>query len=286
MHYWIDPITDSRWPEFILRHPSSSVFHTPAWLTALQRTYGYTPLVLTTSPPGSKIENGIPFCRVNSILTGNRLVSLPFSDHWQPHAKVREAVRAKFYFFDAGVVRILANRVRDPLTNGEKGPLLETFRLHDIRAAAAHLNVGGEICYWHTPAGVEIDFIWARGDNAVVPEVKRGSQRRSEYSSPLPAGIGRKKRFQKAMESIRGPGFFGQEWCRYFRFRISLCAFGPGRCLNKNRSATDFTHYKIECEWSATTRDRHSIGTNSAEQIHFVLTSSAPLSFRDIFEYF
>ena len=84
MHYWINPITDSRWPEFILHHPSSSVFHTPAWLTALQRTYGYTPLVLTTSPPGSKIENGIPFCRVNSILTGKRLVSLPFSDHCQP----------------------------------------------------------------------------------------------------------------------------------------------------------------------------------------------------------
>jgi hypothetical protein len=84
MHYWIDPVKDSRWSEFILRHPSSSVFHTSEWLRALQQTYGFTPFVLTASPLGTKIENGIPFCRVNSILTGKRLVSLPFSDHCQP----------------------------------------------------------------------------------------------------------------------------------------------------------------------------------------------------------
>jgi CelD/BcsL family acetyltransferase involved in cellulose biosynthesis len=82
--HWIDPIADLRWAEFLFRHPDSSVFHTPAWLTALQVTYGYKPLVLTTSPPGAALENGIPFCRVNSVLTGKRLVSLPFSDHCQP----------------------------------------------------------------------------------------------------------------------------------------------------------------------------------------------------------
>ena len=104
---------------------------------------------------------------------------------WQPRAKVREAVRAKFYFIDAGAVRTLANRVRDTLTDWEKGPLLETFLLHEMRAAAAYLNVGGEICYWRTPAGVEIDFIWARGDKAVAVGVKSGFQWRSEYSRPL-----------------------------------------------------------------------------------------------------
>jgi predicted AAA+ superfamily ATPase len=104
---------------------------------------------------------------------------------WQPRAKVREAVRPKFYFFDTGAVRTLANRVRDPLTDWEKGPLLETYVLHELRAAVAYLNVGGEISYWRTPAGVEIDFIWARGDKAVAIEVKSAPQWRSGYSRPL-----------------------------------------------------------------------------------------------------
>jgi hypothetical protein len=84
--FWIDPLTDSRWTDFIRHHACSSVFHTPEWMRALYLTYGYTPIVLTTSPPGQSIANGIPFCRINSALTGKRLISLPFSDHCQPLA--------------------------------------------------------------------------------------------------------------------------------------------------------------------------------------------------------
>ena len=53
-------------------------------MTALQRSYCFTPTVLTTSPPDQELTNGIPFCHVRSLLTGKRLVSLPFSDHCQP----------------------------------------------------------------------------------------------------------------------------------------------------------------------------------------------------------
>jgi hypothetical protein len=84
--YWIDPITDSRWTEFIDSHPYSSVFHTTGWLRALQKTYDFAPSVITTSPPGTRLGNGIPFCFIKSFLTGQRLTSLPFSDHCQPLA--------------------------------------------------------------------------------------------------------------------------------------------------------------------------------------------------------
>lgn len=80
----IDPVQDPRWPLFLQSHPGASVFHTPGWLAALQRTYAYEPTALTTSAPGHPLENGIVFCRVRSWLTGYRLVSLPFSDHCQP----------------------------------------------------------------------------------------------------------------------------------------------------------------------------------------------------------
>jgi hypothetical protein len=77
----IDPIRDPRWMEFVHEHPDSSVFHSPNWLQTLQATYSYHPFVLTTSPPGAKLRNGMVFCRVESWLTGNRLVSVPFADH-------------------------------------------------------------------------------------------------------------------------------------------------------------------------------------------------------------
>jgi hypothetical protein len=84
--YQLDPCTDPRWLELLARHPGAGVFHTPAWLGALSRTYGYEPVVYTTTPPRQELADGIVFCCVNSWLTGRRLVSLPFSDHCEPLA--------------------------------------------------------------------------------------------------------------------------------------------------------------------------------------------------------
>jgi len=88
--YCINPLEDPRWNEFVQRHPRASVFHSRPWLDALARTYGYEPIVYTTSPPSHDIENGIPFCRVDSWVTGRRLVSLPFSDHCEPLVDAEE----------------------------------------------------------------------------------------------------------------------------------------------------------------------------------------------------
>ena len=80
----IDPLRDPRWEAFVERHPRASVFHTVPWLDALRRTYGYEPIAYTTSPPDMDLESGLVFCRVQSWLTGQRLVSLPFSDYCEP----------------------------------------------------------------------------------------------------------------------------------------------------------------------------------------------------------
>lgn len=82
--YQTDPSRDLRWAELVETHPRASIFHTVGWLEALRRTYGYKPVVFTTSPPTGKLENGLVFCRVRSWLTGPRMVSLPFSDHCEP----------------------------------------------------------------------------------------------------------------------------------------------------------------------------------------------------------
>jgi CelD/BcsL family acetyltransferase involved in cellulose biosynthesis len=88
----LDPTNDPRWEQFVEKHPRASIFHTAGWLRALRKTYGYEPVVLTTSPPTGELENGLVFCRVNSWLTGRRLVSLPFSDHCEPLCDSMEAL--------------------------------------------------------------------------------------------------------------------------------------------------------------------------------------------------
>jgi CelD/BcsL family acetyltransferase involved in cellulose biosynthesis len=80
----IDPTRDARWADLVDRCDASSVFHTPAWLAALQRTYGYEPVAFTDATGEEALENGLVFCRVRSWMTGCRLVSLPFSDHCEP----------------------------------------------------------------------------------------------------------------------------------------------------------------------------------------------------------
>jgi GNAT acetyltransferase-like protein len=82
--YEVDPLGDHRWQGLVERHPQASIFHHVGWLHALHRTYGYEPVVFTASPPNSDLENGLLFCRIRSWLTGNRIVSLPFSDHCAP----------------------------------------------------------------------------------------------------------------------------------------------------------------------------------------------------------
>jgi CelD/BcsL family acetyltransferase involved in cellulose biosynthesis len=82
--YEMDPIRDPRWAVLVDRHPRASVFHSPNWLRALRTVYGYEPVAISTSAPGSDLTNGLVFCEVNSWLTGRRLISLPFSDHCEP----------------------------------------------------------------------------------------------------------------------------------------------------------------------------------------------------------
>ena len=86
--YEIDPLTDSRWEALLRTNPRASVFHSAPWLEAVHRTYGYRPTVLTTSGPNQELSNGLVFCRVQSWLTGRRLVSFPFSDHCEPLATI------------------------------------------------------------------------------------------------------------------------------------------------------------------------------------------------------
>ena len=104
---------------------------------------------------------------------------------WRPRARVKEVRHPKFYLFDCGVVRALGRRLREPLEGAERGPLLETLVFHELRAQIAYSGCGGELSYYRTPAGTEVDFVWTRGRSAVGVEVKASERWRPEFSRAL-----------------------------------------------------------------------------------------------------
>jgi hypothetical protein len=101
----LNPLFDDRWEDLVARHPKASVFHQRGWLEALARTYGYEPIVFTTSSPTAELKNGLVFCRVSSWLTGCRLVSLPFSDHCEPICDSAEEMNSLISYSQAVMER-------------------------------------------------------------------------------------------------------------------------------------------------------------------------------------
>ena len=79
----IDPTAYPHWDSLLETSDQTTFFHTTAWAKVLNESYGYKPLYFTI------IENGqlaglIPVMEIDSILTGRRGVSLPFTDICDP----------------------------------------------------------------------------------------------------------------------------------------------------------------------------------------------------------
>jgi Acetyltransferase (GNAT) domain len=131
----LDPLGDERWPELIKRHQSSSVFHSTAWLSALRSAYGYEPVVYTTCAPSAELTSGIVFCKVESWLTGRRLVSLPFSDHCDPLVK------------DSAEFDELLLSVRERVDGGK----WDYCEVRPVRYQPGDSTMLGQSCeyYWH-----------------------------------------------------------------------------------------------------------------------------------------
>ena len=80
----LDPLTDPRWARFVADTPSASVFAHPAWLRLLSSSYRYGISALCVMDADGAPVLGLPIARVESRLTGRRLVALPFSDVCPP----------------------------------------------------------------------------------------------------------------------------------------------------------------------------------------------------------
>lgn len=80
----VDPLVDERWRSLLERCDEALVFHHPAWIRLLADQYGYRSHALIALDADGRPAAGLPICRVESRLTGKRLVALPFSDLCPP----------------------------------------------------------------------------------------------------------------------------------------------------------------------------------------------------------
>jgi len=80
----IDPLRDKRWDDFVKSHPSGSIYHSSPWFEILNHTYSLTPFYYSSIDGNNELIGIIPLFLIKSFLTGNHMVSLPFSDFCDP----------------------------------------------------------------------------------------------------------------------------------------------------------------------------------------------------------
>jgi CelD/BcsL family acetyltransferase involved in cellulose biosynthesis len=81
----IDPKIDKRWDKFVDNHPGASIYHHSSWGDVIEQTYRYHPFYLAfENAESGNFESIVPFFRIDSKLTGKRLISLPFTSYCNP----------------------------------------------------------------------------------------------------------------------------------------------------------------------------------------------------------
>jgi hypothetical protein len=79
----VNPLNNPHWDDLILSHPDCTFFHSSAWARVLVESYGYKPLYFAVFS-SDRLCALLPVMEVNSFLTGNKGVSLPFTDYSNP----------------------------------------------------------------------------------------------------------------------------------------------------------------------------------------------------------
>ena len=104
---------------------------------------------------------------------------------WRAKARVKTVSHPKFFFFDTGVVRALTGKLRESIQNQERGFLLETYLLHELKAWNQIHNWGAKIKFWKTHHYSEIDFIIEIKGKKVGIELKSSQIWKKEFGKYL-----------------------------------------------------------------------------------------------------
>lgn len=111
---------------------------------------------------------------------------------YQPHLRVKEVVKSKFYFFDSGIARGSANLVSYPLDSSYRGRLFETFMVNQVKAYNQYSKKHRNLSFYGISGGHEIDLIveltkaqQAAKAEIVAIEFKTGDKWKREWCRPI-----------------------------------------------------------------------------------------------------
>lgn len=121
----IDPSSDSRWNDFVEKHPLGCIFHHSVWKEVLEKTFPQLKsFYFIAEDSDASIRGAIPFFWVNSWITGSRFVSLPFSLYCDPLVETQRIfnllikdIVEKQRQIDAGFIVIRTRFVSDLFTD-------------------------------------------------------------------------------------------------------------------------------------------------------------------------
>ena len=85
----INPAEDKRWDKFVRAHKFGTIFHLADWSEVLRKTFSYEPVYIVLEENGN-IRAGLPFMKIDSWLTGKRLISLPRTSYCDPLVETEE----------------------------------------------------------------------------------------------------------------------------------------------------------------------------------------------------
>ena len=104
---------------------------------------------------------------------------------WKLKRATKQAAHPKFYLFDCGVARALSGRIAYPPSPEERGALLETLLLGEIRAYVAYRELRYPLHYWRTHDGAEVDLLCETGAGFVAVEMKASKRWDARYHRGL-----------------------------------------------------------------------------------------------------
>ena len=75
----LDPVSDTRWDPFVENHPYGWICHLSGWKHVLEKSFKQMKGYYLTLEDNNRIKAALPIYEIKSIITGKRLVSIPFA---------------------------------------------------------------------------------------------------------------------------------------------------------------------------------------------------------------
>src|SRR6266571_5862870 len=157
-------LADSILGTFIEQQADETLYYSQAWLELISRLYGYSVIPITTTNTAGQITGFLPLCSMRSPLTGQRLVSLPFSDLC-PLLAVDEACANDL--IDQAVSLAQRQKVRYlELRSG----------VNEVLAKRADLIEENLYVQWLMPLSADPDLVWSNLRKPVQRQVKKSQK--------------------------------------------------------------------------------------------------------------